>query len=263
MKIYYLNSEKKPVGPHSKEEILSLKETGLINDETLVAVAGDSKWRPLSELLADCSTWNTVENSGSELNLWQCFKMAFQKYAVFSGRASRKEFWSFVLFYIIFNYAIQIPMNLMTRSVTAAYEEKINACADEAPPSQIFNLVLELLQEPTVLIANGIGIFYWLVMLVPFLSLSVRRLHDTGTKAWGVIVGSISYVLMFGFSCLLMKFVLQNMNSENFEVEPLLTIVFGLTAAFLCYIAISIYLFIKMLLPGNKGENKYGAESRN
>ena len=263
MKIYYLNSEKKPVGPHSKEEILSLKETGLINDETLAAVAGDSKWKPLSELLSDCSTWNTAENSGSELNLWQCFKMAFQKYAVFSGRASRKEFWSFVLFYIIFNYAIQIPMNLMTGSVTAAYEEKINACVDEAPPSQIFELIFELFQEPTVLIANGIGTLYWLVMLVPFLSLSTRRLHDTGTKAWGVIVGSVSYILMIVSSCLLIKFVIQNIDFVHSNVEPLFPLVISLVGAFLCFIAISIYLFIKMLLPGNKGENKYGAEPRN
>ena len=66
MKYYYLNEDKKPQGPYSESELLAFKESGLINDSTLAAVAGDAKWRPLGELLAakvapveeECSTWN-------------------------------------------------------------------------------------------------------------------------------------------------------------------------------------------------------------
>ena len=81
------------------------------------------------------------------------FFAAVKKYAVFEGRARRKEFWYFVLFYIIFSLVLGI----------------VDALAGT--------------QVPTI----GIGlisIIYGIAMLVPSVSVSVRRLHDTGRSGW-------------------------------------------------------------------------------
>lgn len=76
------------------------------------------------------------------------YLLAFQKYAVFSGRATRTEYWMFALF------------------------------------NMLAGIVLGFADYFTGLISEqGFGAFstvYSLIVLVPSLALSVRRLHDTG-----------------------------------------------------------------------------------
>ena len=86
MKYYYLNEDKKPQGPYNENELAAFKQSGLINDETLAAVAGDSKWRRLGDLLnkdveADCSTWNI--ELGNVLTANRCSKaLRFLKFVL-------------------------------------------------------------------------------------------------------------------------------------------------------------------------------------
>lgn len=258
MKYYYLNADKKPAGPHTRDELQALKQTGLINDETLAAVAGDSKWKPLAELLSDCSTWNSYSEDTAvtprvqkvELSLWRCFIRGFQKYAVFSGRASRKEFWGFYLFYAIISYAISKVSELCTLSQTMEFQQ---ACEDmEAEEiTSVINMVATYLSEPTVLIASIVSIVVSLILYVPFLSISVRRLHDTGSSALGVILGCASLSAVYGG----MGYILVT-GGENIEY-PGLIFLFGVFAL----LVVSLYLFIKMLLPSEPRANKYGPES--
>lgn len=74
-----------------------------------------------------------------------------KKYAVFEGRASRKEYWMFVLFNIIISLAISSLFGLM----------KVPALA----------------------------CIYSLAILVPSIAVTVRRLHDIGKAGtWYFIV---------------------------------------------------------------------------
>ena len=85
-----------------------------------------------------------------------------KKYAVFSGRARRKEYWMFVLFNIIFTIVASI---------------------------------LDAVLLPTVM--GGFGplyCLYALAVLVPSLAVSVRRLHDVGKSAWFFLVALIPIV---------------------------------------------------------------------
>ena len=66
MKYYYLNEDKKPQGPYSEAELVAFKQSGMINEDTLAAAAGDSRWQRLEDLLnketaEECSTWNKEE----------------------------------------------------------------------------------------------------------------------------------------------------------------------------------------------------------
>ena len=69
-----------------------------------------------------------------------------KKYAVFSGRARRTEYWMFVLF----NFIISMAIGFIGRLLGAEH------------------LML------------GLSVVYSLVILLPGLAVLVRRLHDTG-----------------------------------------------------------------------------------
>lgn len=82
-----------------------------------------------------------------------------KKYAVFTGRARRMEYWMFVLFNVI----ISIVLNVV--DVAAG-------------------LTLE----------SGQGILstiYSLAVLLPGLAVGARRLHDTGRSGWWLLIGLI------------------------------------------------------------------------
>ena len=81
-------------------------------------------------------------------------RSALTKYAVFSGRASRSEYWWFTLFF-----------------VTAAVIVLVLAI-QELIPSQIGNLLVIAL----------------LALSVPMVAVRVRRLHDTGHSGWWCLI---------------------------------------------------------------------------
>lgn len=103
-----------------------------------------------------------------------------KKYAVFTGRARRKEFWMFVLFNIII--------------------------------SVVIGLIERLLGLGS---ADGTGILsiiYSLGVLIPSLAVSVRRLHDTGKSGWWILIGLIPLI---GAIVLLIFFVKDSQPGEN------------------------------------------------
>ena len=97
------------------------------------------------------------------------FIEALKKYAVFSGRARRKEYWMFALFVGII-YAVLA----------------IIAIASKTPA--LFVLL---------------AIFY-VGILLPALAVGVRRLHDTGRSGWWLLFGLVPLVggiTLLVFSC--------------------------------------------------------------
>ncbi|MGO6785314.1 DUF805 domain-containing protein [Rhizobium ruizarguesonis] len=91
-----------------------------------------------------------------------------QKYATFSGRASRSEYWWFVLFYFTVLFAIGIAC-----LVTSSFSD----FRDGVPP-------------PVGLLVF-IGGLTWLAMFLPQVALQVRRFHDRNISAWW-------YLALFG-----------------------------------------------------------------
>lgn len=81
-----------------------------------------------------------------------------KKYAQFSGRARRTEYWMFVLFNIIISAVLGVIEGVIGTS-------------------------------------GAIGLLYSLAVLIPALAVSVRRLHDTDRSGWWLL---IALVPLFG-----------------------------------------------------------------
>jgi uncharacterized membrane protein YhaH (DUF805 family) len=106
---------------------------------------------------------------------------ALKKYAVFSGRARRKEYWFFVLFSVIITLALSF-----------------------------FDSLVGLFD-----VASGIGLLsgiYSLAVLIPSISVGVRRLHDTNRTGWWLL---ISLVPLLGIIILIVLMVLDSQSGDN------------------------------------------------
>jgi uncharacterized membrane protein YhaH (DUF805 family) len=93
---------------------------------------------------------------GKEQNMnW--YLEVLKKYAVFDGRARRKEFWMFFLFNIIISIVLGIIDGVV--GTTGA--------------------------------AGSIGLLgglYGLAVLIPGIAVAVRRLHDTSRSGWWILI---------------------------------------------------------------------------
>ena len=79
-----------------------------------------------------------------------------KKYAVFEGRAARKEYWMFALFNII----IAVILTLIGKVIGFTFLTSI----------------------------------YALAVLLPSLAVTARRLHDTDRSAWWILIGLIPFI---------------------------------------------------------------------
>ena len=89
------------------------------------------------------------------------YSICLSKFADFSGRARRREYWTFAL--------VNCLIALLLLILGLAFGE-------DSPASNIL-----------------VTIFY-LIMLIPNLSVSVRRLHDIGKSGWWLFIGLVPLV---------------------------------------------------------------------
>jgi uncharacterized membrane protein YhaH (DUF805 family) len=90
--------------------------------------------------------------------------LPLKRYAEFSGRSQRKEYWMFTLGIIIAEVAIMIVEGMLgiNRMVVGIY----------GPILSLFMLAL----------------------IIPSLAVSIRRLHDTDKSGWFLLLGLIPFV---------------------------------------------------------------------
>jgi uncharacterized membrane protein YhaH (DUF805 family) len=101
----------------------------------------------------------------------QWYLIPWKKYAIFTGRARRSEFWTFTLI----NLVIMLVLNFF----------------------------------PPKFYSNGMPYSIWssifsLVILIPSLAVMVRRLHDTGRSGWNWFWGLlplVGWIILLVFSC--------------------------------------------------------------
>lgn len=110
----------------------------------------------------------------------QWYLEALRKYAVFSGRARRREFWMFTLVNFLISIVLSILDNVLNTDWSNGY--------------------------------GLLGAIYALALIIPTIAVGVRRLHDTGRTGWWILIGLIPCV---GFIVLLIFYLQDGPRSTN------------------------------------------------
>ncbi len=92
-------------------------------------------------------------------------KVMRDNYANFNGRARRKEYWMFTLFFLLFALLAGFVIG-----------------------------ILSAVGETVAMIAIILAVVWYLAHLVPSLAVTVRRLHDTGKSGWFYLLAIIPYI---------------------------------------------------------------------
>lgn len=117
------------------------------------------------------------------MNFQDAVRTCLNKYATFSGRARRPEYWWFALF----TWLATLVAGLLDQMLLG-------------PDMGIFGFIV------------GVGLF------LPILAAGARRLHDSDRTAWWLLIGLIPII---GFLVLIFFFVQPSTQGENrFGPEP-------------------------------------------
>jgi uncharacterized membrane protein YhaH (DUF805 family) len=153
-------------GFNEKSSIAGIFLIGLLKATHAKNDLGASQEEDLSNLVNEemiCLNHNTLLadpifckiKGGYNMN-W--YLEVIKKYAVFSGRARRKEFWMFFLFNMIISFVLSF-----------------------------IGVILHV-----VTISN----FYSLAVLIPFIAVGVRRMHDTNHSGWWILFPIVNLVFL-------------------------------------------------------------------
>ncbi len=89
---------------------------------------------------------------------WQHFLSCYRNYFKFSGRASRSEYWFFIMWYLVFMFA---PLLVVASIAPSSESLLVGIC--------------------------GLMLIYALISIIPLLAVTVRRFHDRNYSAWWVL----------------------------------------------------------------------------
>lgn len=115
------------------------------------------------------------------------FIAALKKYATFSGRAQRSEYWYFVLFYILIILALAV----------------IDPLSGSLHGNSGYGLLSSL---------------FTFAMIIPSIAVGVRRLHDTDRSGWWMLMAAVPLI---GSIVLFVFFVQDSQAGDNrFGANP-------------------------------------------
>jgi uncharacterized membrane protein YhaH (DUF805 family) len=155
----------------------------------------------------------------------------FNKYATFSGRAPRSEYWWWLLFCILIELGFAIVGGI------------IDAGAGSKAPGQIVTAVLEL------------------ALLLPSLAVAFRRLHDLNRSGWWY--GAMMIIWLFLIFLAIPSGVRMHENqlagyAPNDGIPPFVlpvVVVLGIIE-----VLFGLMLFIWFCMRGTRGQNRFGAD---
>ena len=222
-------------GPHSTEEIEGFIRSGRISSDTLVWHAGIPNWEPVGVHFDVAQAPPEVPQGGPAYaaprgdglyagaparSFGEAIRVNFQKYATFRGRASRSEYWWFVLFSFLGGSAASIID-------VALFGAENNL----SPLNTIFSLAL----------------------ILPTLAVSVRRLHDIDRTGWwigGFYLAMLAFFLVIGLAAV------TGFDPGTNGSEGILLALVGIGGlAMLAYI---VLMLVFTCTKGTPGPNRYG-----
>lgn len=164
------------------------------------------------------------------MSFGEAIRSVFSKYATFSGRARRSEFWYFFLFNMIVSFVLTI-------------------LGSKVP------------------ILGFLGSLWSLAILIPYLAVTVRRFHDIGKSGWNYLYLIIPSLLYLGYLIYLIIKLGGSFVGTNGAIDPdafssvlmenskaLLTVAILMIATLIAWIVWIVW----MARDSQPGENKWG-----
>lgn len=164
----------------------------------------------------------------------EAVRTCFRKYIVFSGRASRPEYWWFVLFLVLGSVVAGILDNTFFGAATVETGPGAVRVESQGPFATIFSL----------------GTF------LPALAAGWRRMHDTGRSGLFLLY---PLIVMFGIT----TFVGLVAGFENLAAGDLTALFSGVTGLIVALALLVLFLSPLLVIwwltrPSEPGPNQYG-----
>ena len=162
--------------------------------------------------------------------------MPLKRYADFSGRSRRMEFWMWQLFQVIVYFGIIILAMIVGAGGMMTGDP--NAAIAGGGAALIIMLLYGL---------------YALAVLVPSLAVAVRRLHDTNRSGWWILAPLAPYLVAI--------FATFGGVASGSEGGMAAGGIIGMIAI-LAAVVLGIVLLVFYFLEGTRGPNKYGPDPK-
>jgi len=104
--------------------------------------------------------------------------MPYRRYADFSGRSQRKEYWMFYLLVVIVYVVFSVIMGMGASSIDPVTGEVAGGGALAS-------------------IGFGALALFWLGSIIPSLAVSIRRMHDQDRSGWWILCPIANIVFLF------------------------------------------------------------------
>jgi uncharacterized membrane protein YhaH (DUF805 family) len=141
-----------------------------------------------------------------------------KKFATFSGRAPRAEYWWFYLATVV----VQIPLRMIDEML-----------GDWRLLSGLFSLVI----------------------LLPWLAVSVRRLHDIDRTGWWLAAFFLPFVVI-----VIWLAAVVGANFPATAPAPSGSVLVGMIVAIVATLILAIVMLVFTVTPGTEGPNRFGPD---
>lgn len=162
--------------------------------------------------------------------------LPLKRYAQFSGRSRRKEFWMWVLFIIL----VSIVLSILDSMLGLGGRTFAGRSATTTP-------TMTSVGYGAFASGGVLTIIFSLAILIPNLAVSVRRLHDIDRSGWLVLLPLVPYCAAVGF------FIAGAMSAS-----PAYMVIGGL--AMLLTLVCGILMLVWYCTPGTQGSNRFGPD---
>jgi len=162
--------------------------------------------------------------------------MPLKRYADFSGRSRRMEFWMWQLFKFLVVLALWVVMFVLIGS--AAMSGDAGALMAMGGVAMVVWLVAML---------------FFLAIIIPDIAVAVRRLHDTDRTGWWILAPIVPYLVMW-FSFL-------GGAASGSEGGLAAGGILGLIAL-VVFFGLCIMLLVFYFTEGTKGPNRFGPDPK-
>ncbi|MBQ6310521.1 MAG: DUF805 domain-containing protein [Bacteroidales bacterium] len=166
-------------------------------------------------------------------SFWEATKTCLtKKYATFSGRARRSEYWWFMLAQYILSAILSIVMFISIIAIVMI--KATSGSIDDISPIDFY------LKNPGIWLLALVS----LALIIPNLAVTVRRLHDIGRSGWWLLIPMVGAPILTAGSVILAIY--------NHSLW------FFIPVVYLIFLAIMVIMIVWMATNGKRETNKWG-----